>query len=1414
MRAFAAARPLRFFVFVPWWREQLVPLCRAFPRLLDVMVTLGLCLLALGLIGVMGVGGELHQRCYITNTTASSPYEKLTLPFLLRNISAACGVGFTCPTVSADVTVQCLAIAHVRRDRFFTYDNAGAALLLMSKVASMDMWFENLEDIMNVRGAGAALYLVVVALVSLSLLALLTSVVHSAYAPVDTWCAPSFAARVGPAARQRRDCGVQTPPAWPKMRQHCSGRPTHACQRTDSMEDRGEVDGDVRRRNPLSGDGGGQQVPLYASRILAEGTLVAREFSRHSRNFMHDLHALGFWAALRALEGTTTAGTGGAPLLPLMASLVDSVPFVILLLVLSVSSVILLAVVSTSTPASVARLLHTISAWLAVLFIAPVVLRLMAFGVVRASVDVWNYADLAAVVSGVLELAAPSFFNYRVVGAVRVLRCVRVAKYLCPLYRYEYRLKSLLSLLLLTSATLTLYALLGMELFAGTYDAGAAPAPIRNGDFNTAWTALLACFRAFTGDMWTRYVVAVSEGGTIATGSLFFLSLQLFSRVMLFALGNSAIILGSCNASGDEDELRSNAFPPLLLLPPLQNDDTTAVDAAVDTPKGASDLSLPPPAGTTADRWRRRRDVDRKAPELVTEQHFCVRGDAFLFIGPMSSVRLLLLRVLGSSFYALISTACVAIGVIALFFERRHLDADTERTLHLINIVCFVLFVVEMVMKWVAYGVLTQGLSDGEDPYREAGLRHMPAYFRYPLNWVDFAANGLSLAAIAYPALRVGRVIRTARLFTTQERPNKSFLELVKLLRHTVRVAPLIFFLYVAFAVAGMQMFAGGLFRCNDAAVTDSTECFGDYNTTVMGYTGSTTSVQKRRWVRAGFHYDAFGPALLSVFSMTTANHWGDFMDDAMAITSTTMPYNHAGYYAVFFIVALLLIRFFAVRIIAAVFIAELRHVMMESLGTAQRTPHQTRFVVSRACIAHLTQLQPLLPPLPTAGSRLCHRILSAQPAHWPTTVFNAVVQGGLVVVCGFVAATHAAELLWQKRMIVTVNCVAVALCGAEVLLGMLAYGVRYVTRASYAADVVIFALMVIGVASPSLRFVSVVIFVKLIKAASTGLALLPAIRHIRILLSSGALALFVLFAYAVVGTLLLGDIVPDGIYLTDRRNFSTVIGSLLVLLDCSTFDQWHLVMHACFDGAACHSDASATCGHTYSAVIFFVSFIVIESLVVSQLMLASAVVVFAVPLFTDVIQPFVEMRRTWQRCVGAGESACDFDKFLTLLPRFPVSLTDGVTSEASSKAGLIAFLSSLRLPLDEYLRLRYADLLRGFAYRKYKVDMEEDRTRSSARDRRMCLTAGEYYGQLLLQRYCDEMSRLAQSKVGGARALSTGTPAASPPHHDVGEHDVLRIHGDDTLVPKGALPIPSSNVFLYTFPGESNEDSVPPSTS
>ncbi|KAI5687315.1 Ion transport protein [Leishmania braziliensis] len=611
------------------------------------------------------------------------------------------------------------------------------------------------------------------------------------------------------------------------------------------------------------------------------------------------------------------------------------------------------------------------------------------------------------------------------------------------------------------------------------------------------------------------------------------------------------------------------------------------------------------------------------------------------------------------------------------------------------------------------------------------------------------------------------------------------------------------------------EVVAGGLFRCRDATVNNWRLPSGDYNATVMGYTGSTSAVRKETWWQAASRYDAFWAGTLV----------GVCHDDGVPLGRLHERCDGDRQYDNVLEPPWLLRHPFHCRPTAYPLPrcpynrgstgvgASSHHDRVSDYGTLHTTADPV------CSLAQVHRLHDAATVFPSTVTRCCtstmppHPLGPTGPLAHPLLQFF-FVQTMLVITHGYLASTHAGESLWQKGMILVVDCVAEALSGAEVMLAVVAYGVRYLTRAPYMADVVLFAFMVVSVASPLLRFTGVVVFVTLMKGVSTGLALLPAIHHMRMLLSSGAIALLILFTYAVVDTLLLGDIATDGVYLSEKRDFSTVIEPLLMLVDCGTFDQWHLVLHACYDGAACHRNASAPCGHTYSAVTFFVSFIVIASLIVGHLHFATIVATFSVPLFIDVIQFFIEARRVWQMGVGADLCACHFDTVLTVLPRFSTRHTDGITSETASKPDVIAFLSSLRLPLDENLGVRYDDVLRGFAYRKYNMNLAESSANPCARDRLTCLTAGEHYGQLLLQRYRDDVSRLAYFKVGGLHLSFTGMSAASPPHDSDGEHNVFRRREDGLLVLKGALPIPSSNAFLYTFPGDSNDGGILPSTS
>lgn len=1397
--AAAAVRPLRFFPYVFLWKPLLVPLVRGCPSLIDATATLLLSLFALGVVGVQIVGSSLNQLYLAAAVDTGSSDSSLMLSYELQQRSTLYGArAATIPSISSDTSEQCLYSASAVQSAMpFFYSNSGSALALMLKLGTLDRWYKDVDDTMRVSGPAAALYVVVVVLVALLLFAVAMAVLLSAYRRFSTLSTAPGKSGVVPAAQERSDAGSQTEPPRLHSRQQSLIRSARSQSHSHNFVDCGLHTEETHQQNPFSAAAAlTSQTATAPSRDTVERRKIS--FPLRRRQLMK------FCKIICAMEQTAVLVTRKRTIrYPTIVSILCSPVLAGAVILLSSANAALLASVAASTSATSTQVLNLTSSAISVVLGIPVLLKMVEFRVKTTLADVWNDVDLLAAATGLLELAASSLFHHTGVRALRACRVMRLGKYVSAPLELRRPCRGLVALFLLVLAILVLYTVVGMNLF------GHAPSRTAAADlnsishhFSTTWNALYQCFTVFSGAHWTADVHQAWRDGPAVTGLLYFISLRCLGLLFLTALAYAILFDALSESHRVEVVSASDAFPPLLILPSLQDDvgGTALVSRHV---RRAS--SIEPLAKDVEGDFKRELQGCR-VPHIFGVP--CVvelrtHGNFLKPIPPIRAIRRQLLAIFGSLWYTISSLVCVAAGVVALFFEGRNLDSHVESPLRIFNIVYCAIFSIEMFLKWVAYGVSLHSPDVSSD---DGEGRVMEPYFRYPLNWVDCAANLLSFAAIFYTPLRVGRVIRTWRLCTTQERPNRSFTRLIQSMHRILRVVPLILWLFLVLALLGMQLMSGGLHYCTDPSISVSSGCVGSLNVTVMGDVTNKTTLVARDWRRWPLHYDAIGPALLSVLVLGTVNDWPGAMSGAPSSVSPTGVafLDPSWYYVVYSVAVVLLIRCFALRTIAAEFAAYLGELIHHTEGNQLWTLPRWDSVCSRDWIAYFSSLHRLFDPLPNVLSRRCHFVLYYRPAFTRVPLFASLQMVFVLADCGFLSATHADEPLWLATLTQVIHCCTIGVCVAEALLLVVTHGIRHLCSGFYLLDIALIAAMIAGSTAPELRWMRCFVFVKLLKCCGLALSLLPCIRHAALLCTVLGSYLILLLTYSVVGTLLFGLIRPDGVSLSEYRNFGTVTGSLLVLFDCSTSDQWQQVMQACFNGAACRDGSSSSdCGSTPSAILFFVTFAIFVTITAVQLCTAAVVVVTAAPINPAVVQPFQQLRRTWEEAVGFGSSTSSLDELVALLPSLPATLTNFGTGSCSTESETLIFLSSLWLPLDERLRVTYRDIVCGLAYQKYGVQLRQKGHRiGKSRRQRFCLTAADLYAQRPYQRSGNSISPPTHTEPWTSDAVDT-SPSQATTAIEGPNNDMLRYVGDDLLVPNGAIPIPSCNLFLFGLPGE-----------
>eukprot|EP01062_Namystynia_karyoxenos_P062593 TRINITY_DN5548_c0_g4_i1.p1 TRINITY_DN5548_c0_g4~~TRINITY_DN5548_c0_g4_i1.p1 ORF type:complete len:2708 (+),score=590.19 TRINITY_DN5548_c0_g4_i1:544-8124(+) len=242
-----------------------------------------------------------------------------------------------------------------------------------------------------------------------------------------------------------------------------------------------------------------------------------------------------------------------------------------------------------------ARRLCFIEFGLTLIFLVELLLKMIHFGTPLAFVvkDVWNVFDLLLVAVSVTGFvgdlplcssqpeASLTFLRaFRLFRVFRLIKSERLAGLRRLLSATVAGLQPTVNVLLLTMFTITIFAIVGMNIFGGKYDAHKGPNPKLAGGFNDAtWlsiinrlnfdnfpSAVAVLFQIMTGDSWTAfmwYSMHVDIPWPRVTSVVFFVVVYFLLGTVIVSL-YTVVILENFELSAEEKRLAATRLRRLL----------------------------------------------------------------------------------------------------------------------------------------------------------------------------------------------------------------------------------------------------------------------------------------------------------------------------------------------------------------------------------------------------------------------------------------------------------------------------------------------------------------------------------------------------------------------------------------------------------------------------------------------------------------------------------------------------------------------------------------------------------------------------------------------------------------------------------------------------------------------------------
>uniref|UniRef100_A0A9J7WZB0 Sodium channel protein n=1 Tax=Cyprinus carpio carpio TaxID=630221 RepID=A0A9J7WZB0_CYPCA len=552
-------------------------------------------------------------------------------------------------------------------------------------------------------------------------------------------------------------------------------------------------------------------------------------------------------------------------------------------------------------------------------------------------------------------------------------------------------------------------------------------------------------------------------------------------------------------------------------------------------------------------------------------------------------------------------------------------------------------FVIEMLLKWVAYG--------------------FKVYFTNAWCWLDFLIVDVSLISLtanilgyselgAIKSLRTLRALRPLRALSRFEGMRVVVNALVGAIPSIFNVLLVCLIFWLIFSIMGVNLFAGKFYYCYNLTseevfpvtqVNNKTDCF-------MLLEENNTDV---RWMNMKVNFDNVGMGYLSLLQVATFKGWMDIMYSAVDSRDVEgqPEYESNLYMYLYFVIFIIFGSFFTLNLFIGVIIDNFNQQKAKIRGTdIFMTEDQKKYYNAMKKLGAKKPQKPI--PRPTN----CFQGLVFDLVTKQFFDIFIMVMICLNMVTMMVETDDQSEEM--ENILFLINFVFIVLFTGECILKIIALRYHYFSIGWNIFDFVVVILSILGLLLADLiekYFVSPTLF-RVIRLARIGrvLRLIRGAKGIRTLLFAlmmslpalfniGLLLFLIMFIFSIFGMSNFGYVKKEG-GIDDMFNFETFGNSIICLFMITTSAGWDGLLAPILNSPPdCDPDVEnpgspvrGNCGSPAVGIVFFCSYIVMSFLVVVNMYIAIILENFNVateessdPLCEDDFEMFYE---TWEK--------------------------------------------------------------------------------------------------------------------------------------------------------------------------------------